>query len=140
MALGSLGPDLAEETSDEKDVLIGPLQFGKRGDISNRSKNQPNPTKMVWSQKFIIIEQPIVGSKPTTECTEEDVLWILSTEFRLINESDIQLVKTMKAGPYWVEDAYHSVCMYLEDKQMVRVKGYKDYIVDVSLKLKEAND
>lgn len=131
----------AAQRHNFKRVKIGAVQLGIYNE-GDPDKSKPNPRSIVWSQEFEIIEHKIVGMKPLTQCLEDEALWKCDMEFTTLdNKPEVQdKVIAWKAGPYNVETAVKSVCMYIESKTITQEKGTDDYYQVVHIKLKEAND
>lgn len=140
MANDYIMPDVS---NDWIQVKIGPLLLGERAradDIQSENYVQPNPVEYHWVKDWVIVEEPILGDKPTTENTTPKALEGFNVKFRTTNIRIRDLIMEMEAGPYLVVTAEKRCCMYMKHRDLGAKGGYKDKYRDIVLELKEAND
>jgi len=138
-----------------KRVKIGPVELGIR-DFSNPDFSKPNPSEIKWWRENNVVEHPVVGHKPLTQCTEPDTLWHCSIRLSTLADQDtatshfsenLKKLAKMNAGPWMVEDSFTThgleagrLCMYLKKPEFTQKAGTKDWYRIVDLQLVEAND
>jgi len=96
-------------------------------------------------QEFEIVVYKTVGQKPLTQCTIPEGLWEVIVKFNTLKGSDddlsenLKTIKKFTAGPRKLYTALfpEGLCSYIKRKEIVQVKGTKDWYHTVELTLIE---
>ena len=122
------------------------IELGVR-DNNYPATSRPNPIEIRYMQEFEIIVHKTVGQKPLTQCTIPEGLWEVIVKFNTLKGSDddlsenLKTIKKFTAGPRKLYTALfpEGLCSYIKRKDIVQVKGTKDWYHTVELTLIEAN-
>ncbi len=127
-------------------VKIHGIELGVR-EMDDPDTSQPNPLEIRYSQEFEIVVHKTVGTKPKTQCTIPDGLWSIIVKYNSLKgtEGDIseklKSIRDLTAGPRKFYSALfpEGLCTYIQKKEIVQVKGAKDWYHSVELTLLENN-
>ena len=127
-------------------VKIHDIELGVR-DMNDPDISQPNPLEIRYSQEFEIVVHKTVGFKPKTQCTIPEGLWSIMVKFNTLKGTDdnlsanLEKIRDLPAGPKHFFSALFpgGLCTYIQKKEIVQMKGAKDWYHSVELTLIENN-
>jgi hypothetical protein len=128
-------------------VKIGSFSFNEIADqIDSEGRfpnGQPNPTQITWTKENTIKVHEIPYPAHKTSRTSKRTLWKLDLQFVVLTKENLldKLIPLIdQVGPYFVETAFKSCNMYIQNFTTTADESHDDYRQVCSMKLIEQND